>query len=154
MTDNVIGRKIRMALEWHGNTDKPDKLFDEVGYDKLMQYVKGEDTPDSTTLIAIAKALDVSVDWLMTDLETTDVLMRDGMRYRKAMRNKVMGWISVGNEIPEYSFPASERVLIFDEDYGICAGWYKGSDGWMDSAGNWLDDVTHWMPLPEPPDNA
>ena len=83
MTDNVIGRKIRMALEWRDMTF--GVLSEKVGieYYDVWKYINGNDTPDSTTLIAIAKALGVSIDWLMTDLETTDILMREGLEWRR-----------------------------------------------------------------------
>ena len=83
MKNNIIGRKIEMARFWRGLTICGLAKEVDIPVIEIMDFLDGTKAPDSQTLIAISKVLGVSIDWLMTDLDETDKLMKDGLKYRK-----------------------------------------------------------------------
>ena len=69
-------------------------------------------------------------------------------------------WISVEDGLPDVGgkdYSTSDRVLCFQDKYGVEIGYYQKGSITYGLPSEFLDlesrhiDVTHWMPLPEPP---
>ena len=77
----MIGRKLKVARSAAGLSlrDLSDRIGNRVSAQAIGKYERNEDMPGSAPLLAIAKALDVQVDYLLS----ADEIELEGVDFRK-----------------------------------------------------------------------
>jgi Zn-dependent peptidase ImmA (M78 family) len=110
----MFGDRLRLARKRAGLSlrDLSDRLDNKVTAQAISKYEANTITPSSSVLVALAKALDVSLDFLMSDEEIT----LSGLSFRRASGTSAQDRNRVEAEVLSHveRYLAIEEVLSID----------------------------------------
>ncbi len=67
------------------------------------------------------------------------------------LKYRSMKWIKITNAIKDTP-PLGERVLVFDQNFGVQIAWRMAVGGYISNSGKSdYKEITYWMPLPKIP---
>jgi transcriptional regulator with XRE-family HTH domain len=108
----MIGQRLRLARSAAGLSLRglEGKIGNRVTAQAIGKYERGEDIPSSGVLLALASALQVSLDYLAGDQE----MVLEGVEFRKQITSK-----KEQAQVEARALHLIERYLIVEEILGI-----------------------------------
>jgi len=116
----MIGKRLKLARAAAGLSlrDLAARIANRVSAQQIGKYERDEDVPSSGVLIALSRALGVSVDYLMGDQE----MVLDGVEFRKRQITSK----KEEAQIQAQALHLIERYLLVEEILGLAsAEWDK-----------------------------
>lgn len=120
----MIGARLKVARGASGLSLRAleDKIDRAVSAQAIGKYERDEAMPGSTTLIALARALEVSVDYLLAD----DDIVLEGVEFRK----KALSARKAEERVKALLLRDVERYLVVEELLGLpSVNWDRPRDG-------------------------